>query len=397
MFSKMPSTLFRSTWWSFLYVCRFSSVTAFSLSTSTKSQTLISVSSTSSSIFGGLNTFPNTPSFNIHRQRLPINVASLKPATTRCFTSFSDEYGTTTSANFAMDPYSEEARDITKSLGISEDHHEKLTQLANLVVEWNERLNLISRKDCNLEVVFGRHILPSIALAGLPHFQNIKSSSSGARIVDVGTGGGFPGLPLSIIFPEANFLLVDSVGKKLKAIDEMAAELNLENISTHHGRVEQIVDDPVMGRKHRGKYDICVGRSVTAMPRFCFWIQGLLKKDEGRLVYIIGGEVEKIVQSRVESDVPIDTLLDCEGASDKRALILNSQDVIAVARLSGEKKIITRSSGTRNKSTNSNNNNNKKMKQNDRGEWSKSKGGWKRDNEEKKDRGYSNFKRYEIE
>lgn len=387
MLSTMSSsfaTIARRTW-PFLYVVRLSSTFAFSFSGYTSLTTSIKQSAALT------RTISVVPADKRISQKL---------ANIRCFTASSDDIittggsslqGATTSSNFAMDPYSEEARSITESLGISLEQHEKLITLSNLIVEWNERLNLISRKDCNLEVVFGRHVLPSIALAGLTEFQDIKDSSLDPRIVDVGTGGGFPGLPLSIIFPEANFLLVDSVGKKLKAIDEMASELKLNNIATHHGRAEQIADDPIIGRKHRRKYDICVGRSVTAMPRFCFWIQDLLKKDGGKLVYIIGGEVEEIVESRVESDIPIDELLRVEGASDKRTLILTSDDVVAVAQGSGEKKITTVTGKPKSQNT-------KRMKQNDEGRWNKSKGGWSdRNNGEKKDRGYSNFKRYESD
>ena len=347
----------------------------------------------------------------------------------RRFSSSTDEFylenGPTTSTNFALDPYSAEAKATTKALGITQEQHEKLTQLSHLVVEWNERLNLISRKDCNVDVVFGRHVLPSVALAALPQFQNLVEKCSNPRIVDVGTGGGFPGVPLSILYPEANFFLVDSVGKKLKAINEMATELELDNIVTHHGRAEEIADDPIIGRKHKRKYDICVGRSVTAMPKFCFWIQDLLKGKEGNLVYIIGGEgkythtytykcnhlihscsvlnqisrvkfqivvneVEESVQSRVEIDVEIDDLLKCPGASDKRTLVLSSKDVIAVAKESGEKKNVRK-----------NKSNNKKTgarRQNDDGEWKKSKGGWtEKNNAVKKERGYSNFKRYDFD
>ncbi len=303
----------------------------------------------------------------------------------------SNSVQTSTSTDFAMNPYSDEARSTTQSLGISTEQHDKLTQLSHLVVEWNERLNLISRRDCNLEVVFGRHVLPSVALAALPDFQRLhENEAAHSRIVDVGTGGGFPGLPLSIVFPEAQFLLVDSVGKKLKAVAEMATELELNNISTHHGRAEQIADDPIIGRRHKNKYDICVGRSVTAMPRFCFWIRDLLKK-KGKLIYIIGGEVEDNVQSRVESEVPIDELLGCEGASDKKTLILKCSDVISIARESGEKKV--KVSNRRNKVGNKN-----KTRQDDEGKWNNSKGNWKsRDNAAKKERGYSNFKRYEVD
>jgi 16S rRNA (guanine527-N7)-methyltransferase len=375
--------------WPFLYFFQLSTSSAFSFRPAVS--TIKAISSPS---IRQISTFSHD---NTQFRYRHLTNAS-PPFLTRHFSSSQDDdfivnteaATTTTSANFAMDPYSAEARSLTESLGISEEKHEKLSQLSQLVVEWNERLNLISRKDCNLEVVFGRHVLPSVALAALPEFKEL-SEISNPRIVDVGTGGGFPGLPLSIVFPEANFLLVDSVGKKLKAVDEMAAELELENIVTHHGRAEAIADDPIIGRTHRQKYDICVGRSVTAMPRFCFWIQDLLNRKEGKLVYIIGGEVEESVQSRVKSDVPIDELLGCEGASDKRTLILSSSDVVSVAKESGERKqVIGRRKNPKKKNPN-------KRRQSDDGDWKKSKGGWAdRNNAEKKERGYSNFKRYEA-
>lgn len=369
--------------WPFLYIFRLSTSSAFSFS---------SKGATSSSSLRQPIAFTNKALF----QTPHLLDSTSKFSTTQRFSSPDDEFiinspdVTSTSSDFAMDPHSGEARTITESLGVTEEQHEKLTQLSQLVVEWNGRLNLISRKDCNLEVVFGRHVLPSIALAALPQFQELEEKSSTPRIVDVGTGGGFPGLPLSIIFPKADFLLVDSIGKKLKAVDEMAAELELNNIETLHERAEQIANDPIIGRMHRRKYDICVGRSVTAMPRFCFWIQDLLKQKEGKLVYIIGGEVEQSVQSRVQLDVPIDELLKCEGASDKRTLILNSSDVVAAAKESGERKVAQ----GRNKSNNKNNKG--KERQNNEGKWNRSKGGWtEKNNAEKKERGYSNFKRYE--
>jgi Predicted S-adenosylmethionine-dependent methyltransferase involved in bacterial cell division len=315
--------------------------------------------------------------------------------------AFAEESSPSTSLEFAMDPYSPQARSITESLGISLEHHKQLCKHAELVVEWNDRLNLISRKDCNVNVVFGRHILPSLALAALPDFPLATNDDEmvqipKARIVDVGTGGGFPGVPLAIIYPESEFLLVDSVGKKLKAIEEMAKELGLNNIQTHHGRAEEIVDDPLQGRKYKNSFDICVGRSVTAMPRFCFWIQDLLKKDKkqqaggiseggGRLVYIIGGDVEESITSKLVADIPIDDLLGCEGVSDKRTLILHASDVIKVAKESGEKK---QTKGALKKNTTRG-----KMTAGDRKNTPK--GAWtKKDNSVKKQRGYENFKRF---
>jgi 16S rRNA (guanine527-N7)-methyltransferase len=312
----------------------------------------------------------------------------------------SEDPSSSSSLEFAMDPYSPQARSITESLGISLEKHKQLCKHAELVVEWNDRLNLISRKDCNVNVVFGRHILPSLALAALPDFplaakDDEMMQNPTARIVDVGTGGGFPGVPLAIIYPESEFLLVDSVGKKLKAIEEMAKELGLNNIKTHHGRAEEIVDDPLQGRQYKNSFDICVGRSVTAMPRFCFWIQDLLKKDKkqadvsfeggGRLVYIIGGDVEESVTSRLVADIAIDDLLDCKGVSDKRTLVLRASDVVKVAKESGEKK---QTKGAVKKNATKGMMTIGERKNAPKGAWTK------RDNSVKKQRGYENFKRF---
>jgi len=393
--TMIPPQLFKAATrtWPFLYILtrRLSVCSAFVLPIKTSGSSVTRITLSSGEITRNLITMTKS-----------VGVSIKPPFTSSHLSSSNDDVlsSSTTSSFFAMDPYSEKARTITSSLGLSSDQHERLTQLSELVVEWNERLNLISRKDCNLEVVFGRHVLPSVALASLPDFQALVHNQSSPRIVDVGTGGGFPGLPLAVVYSEASFLLVDSVGKKLKAVDEMAIELGLENIQTHHGRAEEIADDPIIGRTHRNQYDICVGRSVTSMPRFCFWIQDLLKKgkdEEGKLVYIIGGKVEENVQSRVTTDVAIDDLLKCSGASDKRTLVLSSSAVTAIAKESGEVKRGKVKQGTKSRSKpNKNKNNSKKRMQDNDGNWNNSKGAWsKKDNSEKKERGYSNFKRYE--
>lgn len=326
-----------------------------------------------------------TSKLRIRHRNIVASISTVSHRETTTSLSMSDE-DSTSSITFSMNPDSEEARLITKRLGISEDSHITLSRHADLVVEWNDRLNLISRKDCNRDVVFGRHILPSLALAAIPNFP------SKAKIADIGTGGGFPGVPLAIIFPESEFLLVDSVGKKLKAIEEMTNELGLNNVKFHHGRAEEIVDDPINGRKHKNSFDICVGRSVSSMPKFCFWIQDLLKKkpqDEGKLCYIIGGEVEKMVTSRLNGEYELEDLLGFEGASDKRALIMNASDVIKIAKESGEKKQVHGKPQSKSIS---------KMKTdpNDRS-FVKSKGAWgSKDNLRPKQRGYESFKRYEY-
>jgi 16S rRNA (guanine527-N7)-methyltransferase len=289
-----------------------------------------------------------------------------------------DDESTSTSVNFAMDPESADAKLLTAKLGLTVAQHSKLMDLSEMVVAWNDRINLVSRKDCNNQVIFGRHILPSIAMMGMNDFSPER------RVVDVGTGGGFPGLPLAIAMPHIDFLLVDSVGKKLKAVEQMAEELGLDNVHVLHGRAEEIVEDVMEGKKHRGAYDVVVGRSVTSIPKFCFWITELIKKDSGKLLYIIGGDIDDNTKEKIKTSASIEELLGQPGASDKNILVFEAKDVISIAKASGEtkSKIGTPSSRTRS--------NPKKPTTKAKGQWDK------RDpNAGPKQRGYDNFQRYE--
>ena len=296
------------------------------------------------------------------------------------------------SGSFSLDPNSDEATKLTSAMGLSAAQHSQLSHLASLVVDWNSRINLVSRKECTEPIVFGRHVLPSLALCAVPDSpigplvkdSEESSETQKKRVADIGTGGGFPGLPLAIAYPNVDFLLVDSVGKKLTAVQDMADEIGLANVKTHHGRVEELVDDPVEGKTHLNGYACILGRSVTAMPRFCFWISDLLKKEEGKLMYIIGGNVEDIVVSQVEQDVAIGDLLGVAGASDKRILVLSAEGVEDVARKSGETKRIQGSSKKK-----KGNSSKRRGRSNAKGQWKK------RDNAAPKERGYDQFQRYE--
>ena len=128
-------------------------------------------------------------------------------------------------------------------------------RLQSLYEEWNNQINVISRKD--MDSFYERHVLHSLAIAKVISFK------PGTKILDIGTGGGFPGIPLAILFPEVQFHLVDSIGKKIKVVTEVANELGLTNVRASHMRAEEVKD----------KYDFVVSRAVTAMSNFLPWTQ----------------------------------------------------------------------------------------------------------------------------
>lgn len=132
---------------------------------------------------------------------------------------------------------------------------QQLAMLGPLYPEWNDRINVISRKD--IGNLYEHHILHSLAIARVIQF------APGAEILDVGTGGGFPGIPLAILFPEANFYLIDSIGKKLKVVDAVASSLQLKNVRSQHIRAEELDK----------KFDFVVSRAVTSLDNFVPWIR----------------------------------------------------------------------------------------------------------------------------
>ncbi len=151
--------------------------------------------------------------------------------------------------------------------------------LPELYSTWNAQINVISRKD--IEHLVERHILHSMAIAKIITFAD------GSKIMDVGTGGGFPGIPLAILFPEVEFVLVDSIGKKIKVVNEIAASLSLKNIKGIQARAEQIDD----------KFDFIVSRAVAALPEFMGWVSGKIKKKginelENGVLYLKGGDLD---------------------------------------------------------------------------------------------------------
>lgn len=167
---------------------------------------------------------------------------------------------------------------------LSDKQKEQFERLGELYMEWNERINVISRKDT--DQFYERHVLHSLAIAKVITFK------AGTRILDIGTGGGFPGIPLAILFPDCEFLLVDSIGKKVKVVQEVASELGLKNVKASHERAEKINE----------QFDFIVSRAVTAMPKFLNWTKGkFLKENRNNLkngiLYLKGGDLKEEMAS----------------------------------------------------------------------------------------------------
>ena len=144
---------------------------------------------------------------------------------------------------------------------LSDEAVEQLGKLKALYTVWNAAINVISRKD--MDAFDERHVLHSLALVKAMKF------APGSDVLDVGTGGGFPGIPLAIVYPEVNFVLCDSIGKKMKVVRAVVQALGLTNVTVHHGRAEDI----------KGQFDFVVSRAVTRMNRFIPWVQGKIKKQ----------------------------------------------------------------------------------------------------------------------
>ncbi len=150
---------------------------------------------------------------------------------------------------------------------ISTEQVGRLQQFAALLREWNQRVNVISRKDT--DSLEERHILHAILIARCVQF------GSGARIMDIGTGGGLPGIPLAILFPAARFTLVDSIGKKIRAVSDMAGQLGLCNVETYRGRAEHLP----------ASFDYITGRAVAPMPQLKNWIASKLVRGRNGTVH----------------------------------------------------------------------------------------------------------------
>ncbi len=161
---------------------------------------------------------------------------------------------------------------------LTEVQQEQFRLLEDLYQDWNQKINVVSRKD--IDELYLRHVLHSLAIAKI---QQFKPQST---VLDVGTGGGFPGIPLAILFPETQFTLVDAIGKKIKVVQEVIDGLAFKNTIAVHSRVEDLTE----------QFDFIVSRAVAAMPTFVGWTKGRIKKESiherrNGILYLKGGDL----------------------------------------------------------------------------------------------------------
>ena len=167
---------------------------------------------------------------------------------------------------------------------LSNTQKEQFSKLENLYKNWNTKINVVSRKD--IDELYLRHVLHSLGIAKV---QGFKPNS---KILDVGTGGGFPGIPLAILFPESDFYLVDSIGKKIKVVQEVVRELGLKNVKSEHIRAEKV----------KGEFDFIVSRAVTNMDDFVKWTRKKIAKKQKHelkngILYLKGGDLTEELQN----------------------------------------------------------------------------------------------------
>lgn len=198
---------------------------------------------------------------------------------------------------------------------LTEKQIEQFNKVGDLYKQWNEQINVVSRKD--IEEIYTNHILHSLAIAKVMKFEDDSD------VLDVGTGGGLPGIPLAILFPNVNFHLVDSIGKKIKVVQGVADGLGLTNVKAEQKRAEEL----------HNHYDFVISRAVTAMPRFAEWIRGKFKKDSlnplpNGLLYLKGGDLTEELKDFPNAELHnISDFFEEDFFETKKVVYLHKKDI----------------------------------------------------------------------
>ena len=201
---------------------------------------------------------------------------------------------------------------LDKFPDLSEKQISQFSKLKDLYTYWNDKINVISRKD--IENIYLRHILHSLAIAKFINFKN------GTTVLDLGTGGGFPGIPLSIIFPDTNFILSDSVKKKILVVNEVVKQLGLENVKSEWSRAENL----------NQKYDFLVTRAVAKMPKIIEWSKGnfnpiSINDISNGIIALKGGDVtQELLGIEQKKIVDIKDIFDTHYFLDKKIIYVPS-------------------------------------------------------------------------
>ena len=193
---------------------------------------------------------------------------------------------------------------------LTEKQIEQFTDLQELYEHWNAQINVISRK--NMDTLYTNHILHSLAIAKVIQFEK------GTKILDIGTGGGFPGIPLAILFPEVDFLLVDSIGKKIKVVNEVSNAIGLTNVIALHERAENIKDT----------FDFVVSRAVTNMTDFKKWVKGKFNNTHNNtlnngILYLKGGDLSEELRGISHTKYEIADLFEEEFFKTKKVIYIS--------------------------------------------------------------------------